>query len=224
MADNRGVFLGTALYSPSSQIALRLVSRDALDHAAWLKLIEARLSSAIARRKPMLDAANDACRLCFSEADELPGLVADKYGPLIVVQFLAKGLLASGVAETCVRVLRKELKPVAIFERPDPRIRELEGLPAPGTEPLWSADPAQPVANTQFHLNGLTFHYDVNAGQKTGAFLDQRTNYAAAQDWAQRLGSRGPRSRRLLLPGRICAASRPGLPSGHRHRRLTRLA
>ncbi len=191
VADNRGVLLGTALYSPSSQIALRLVSRDALDHPAWLKLIDARLSSAIARRKPMLDAVNDACRLCFSEADELPGIVADKYGLLIIVQFLAKGLLASGVAKTCVRVLRKELKPVAIFERPDPRIRELEGLPAPGAEPLWSADPAQPVANTQFHLNGLTFHYDVNAGQKTGAFLDQRTNYAAAKDWAQRLGAAG---------------------------------
>jgi 23S rRNA (cytosine1962-C5)-methyltransferase len=189
VADNRGIFLGTALYSPSSQIALRLVSRDALDHAAWLKLIEVRLSSAIARRKSMLDATNDACRLCFSEADELPGLVADKYGPLIIVQFLAKGLLASGIAETCVRVLRRELQPAAIFERPDPRIRELEGLPAPGTEPLWSADPAQPIANTQFHLNGLTFHYDVNAGQKTGAFLDQRTNYAAAQEWARRLGA-----------------------------------
>ncbi len=118
VADNRGVFLGTALFSPSSQIALRLVSRDALDHAAWLKLIEARFSSAIARRKPMLDRANDACRLCFSEADGLPGLVADKYGPLIVVQFLAKGLLAPGVAETCVRVLRKELKPVAHLRAP----------------------------------------------------------------------------------------------------------
>jgi 23S rRNA (cytosine1962-C5)-methyltransferase len=191
VADNRGIFLGTALYSPSSQIALRLVSRDVLDLAAWLKLIEARLRSAIARRGPMLDAANDACRLCFSEADELPGLVVDKYGPLIVVQFLAKGLLTPGVAETCVSVLRKELKPAAIFERPDPRIRELEGLPAPDPDPLWLADATEPLANTQFHLNGLAFQYDVNAGQKTGAFLDQRTNYAAAQEWVGRLGAYG---------------------------------
>ena len=88
--------LGTALYSPSSQIALRLFSRDALDRAAWLKLLASRLRAAIARRKPLLDAANDACRLCFSEADELPGLIADKYGDLVVVQFLAKGLLANG--------------------------------------------------------------------------------------------------------------------------------
>jgi 23S rRNA (cytosine1962-C5)-methyltransferase len=125
----------------------------------------------------------------FSEADELPGLIADKYGDLVVLQFLTKGLLHAVVAETCVRVLREELAPTAIFERPDPRIRELEGLPAPGTDPLWLANPASPVAATEFHLNGLVFHYDANAGQKTGAFLDQRTNYAAAQEWARRLGT-----------------------------------
>ena len=137
----------------------------------------------------MLDAANDACRLCFSEADELPGLIVDKYGDLVVLQFLAKGLLTEGVSETCVRVLREELAPAAIFERPDPRIRELEGLPAPGPDPLWLADAARPIAATEFHLNGLVFQYDANAGQKTGAFLDQRTNYAAAQEWARRLGA-----------------------------------
>ncbi len=189
MADNRGIFLGTALYSPSSQIALRLVSREALDDAAWLKLLAARLRAAIARRKPLLDAANDACRLCFSEADELPGLIADKYGELIVLQLLTKGLLHAGVRETCVRVLREELAPAAIFERPDPRIRELEGLPAPSLDPLWLADPKRPATATQFHLNGLVFHYDANAGQKTGAFLDQRANYAAAVEWARRLGA-----------------------------------
>ena len=192
VADNRGLFLGTALYSPSSQIALRLVSRDALDEAGWLGLLESRLRAAIARRKPILDAANDACRLSFSEADELPGLVVDKYGEIVVVQRLTKGLLAAGVSEVCVRVLREELAPAAIFERPDPRIRELEGLPAPSADPLWIADPARPAAATEFHLNGLAFHYDANAGQKTGAFLDQRTNYAAAQQWVQRLGAANP--------------------------------
>jgi len=189
VADNRGLFLGTALYSPSSQIALRLVSRDALDEAGWLGLLESRLRAAIARRKPMLDAANDACRLCFSEADELPGLVVDKYGDLVILQFLAKGLLDPGVAKTCVRVLRDELMLAAIMERSDPRIRELEGLPAPNLDPLWLADHARPTASAQFHLNGLVFHYDANAGQKTGAFLDQRTNYAAAREWVQKLGA-----------------------------------
>ena len=187
VADGRGLFLGTALYSPSSQIVLRLVLRQALDQVGWLKLLDARLRTAIARRKPLLDAANDACRLCFSEADELPGLVADKYGKLVILQFLVRGLLAPGVSDTCVRVLREELAPAAILERPDPRIRELEGLPAPSADAIWCADSARPVAGTQFHLNGLVFHYDANAGQKTGAFLDQRTNYAAARMWAQRL-------------------------------------
>jgi 23S rRNA (cytosine1962-C5)-methyltransferase len=189
VADNRGLFLGTALYSPSSQIALRLVSRQALDQAGWSQLLADRLQGATARRKPLLDAANDACRLCFSEADELPGLIADKYGDLVVLQLLTKGLLAEGIKEICVRVLREELKPAAIFERPDPRIRELESLPAPDLTPLWLADAAIPKTSTQFHLNGLAFHYDANAGQKTGAFLDQRTNYAAAREWAQRFGA-----------------------------------
>jgi 23S rRNA (cytosine1962-C5)-methyltransferase len=67
----------------------------------------------------------------------------------------------------------------------------LESLSAPSLDPLWLADPKRPVAATEFHLNGLAFHYDADAGQKTGAFLDQRTNYAAARDWAQRLGSTG---------------------------------
>jgi 23S rRNA (cytosine1962-C5)-methyltransferase len=191
VADNRELFLGTALYSPSSQIALRLISRQPLDQVGWLKLLAARLRAAIARRKPLLDAANDACRLCFSEADELSGLIVDKYGDLVALQLLTKGLLGADVRETCVRVLREELKPAAIFERPDPRIRELEGLPAPGLDPLWLADPAAPKTGTLFHLNGLAFHYDANAGQKTGAFLDQRTNYAAAREWAQRLGTTG---------------------------------
>ncbi len=188
VADQRGLLLGTALYSPSSQIALRLVSRESLDEEAWHALIASRLRAAIARRKPLLDAGNDACRLCFSEADELPGLIADKYGELVVVQFLAKGLLADGVKETCVKILRDELSPAAIHERPDPRIRELEGLPAPSADPLWTADPEKPVTATEFHLNGLSFYFDANSGQKTGAFLDQRTNYAAARVWAQQRG------------------------------------
>lgn len=191
VADSRGLLLGAALYSPASQIALRLVSRGALDEAAWLELLATRLRAAIARRKPLLDVASDACRLCFSEADELPGLIADKYGSLIMLQLLTKGLLTAGVREACVRVLREELVPAAILERPDPRIRELEGLPAPNLDPLWPAGPAHSTGATQFHLNKLAFHYDANAGQKTGAFLDQRANYAAAQEWARRLAANG---------------------------------
>jgi len=189
VADSRGILLGTALYSPSSLIALRLVLREAVDEAQWLELMAVRLRAAIARRKPLLDEQTDSCRLCFSEADELPGLVADKYGELVILQLLARGLDSAAVRETCVRVLREELTPAAILERPDPRVRELEGLAAPSAEPLYVADASAPGASTQFRLNGLTFHYDANAGQKTGAFLDQRANYAAAEGWVQRFGA-----------------------------------
>ncbi len=187
VADSRGLLLGTALFSPSSQIALRLVSREATDEHGWLKLLEDRLRAAIGRRKPLLNEETDACRLCFSEADELPGLVADKYASLIILQRLAKGLLTAGVQETCVRVLREELNPASILERPDPRMRELEGIAAPALEPLWAADSDAPITSAAFRLNGLEFHFDANAGQKTGAFLDQRANYSAAQDWAKKL-------------------------------------
>jgi 23S rRNA (cytosine1962-C5)-methyltransferase len=191
VADNRGLLLGTALYSPSSQIALRMVAREALDEAAWLRLLAERLRTAVDRRRPLLDAENDACRLCFSEADELPGVIADKYGDLVILQLLAKGLDSAKVRETCVDVLRSTLTPASILERPDPRIRELEGLSAPSAEPLWLADPNLPKTSTQFHLNGLVFHYDANAGQKTGAFLDQRANYFAAQQWAAKMAPGG---------------------------------
>ncbi|MGA8727820.1 MAG: class I SAM-dependent rRNA methyltransferase [Terracidiphilus sp.] len=187
VADSRGLLLGTALFSPTSQIALRLVSREATDERGWLKLLEDRLRAAIARRKPLLNEDTDACRLCFSEADELPGLVADKYGNLVILQRLTHGLLSAGVRETCVNVLREELNPASILERPDPRMRELEGLAAPELGPLWAADSNTPQTSTDFRLNGLQFHFDANAGQKTGAFLDQRANYTAAHDWMKTL-------------------------------------
>lgn len=199
VADGRGLLLGTALYSPTSQIVLRLISREAVEVAGWLKLLEARLRAAIDRRRAMLNSENmdsDSCRLCFGEADELPGLVVDKYGELVIVQLLAKGLDSALVRDTCVRVLREELEDAptgltAIFERPDPRIRELEGLSAPDLAPLWAAHPVNPVTTTQFRLNGLLFHYDANSGQKTGAFLDQHANYKAAELWARKLAPTG---------------------------------
>ncbi len=196
VADSRGLLLGTALYSPSSQIALRLVSREAIDEPGWLQMLATRLRTAISRRNPLLSDQTNACRLCFSEADELPGLIVDKYGDLAILQLLAKGLDSGAVRETCVHVLREELAPRAILERPDPRMRELEGLNAPNLEPLYLAEGdceegRLGAASTQFRLNSLLFEYDANSGQKTGAFLDQRDNYAATLGWAQKLGATG---------------------------------
>ena len=167
------------------------VSRNELTETAWPPLLADRLRASIRRRKPLLDGQTDSCRLCFSEADELPGLVVDKYGELVILQLLVKGLDSSAIRQACVRVVGEELAPAAILERPDPRVRELEGLSAPDLTPLWASDPTNPVTSTQFKLNGLIFHYDANSGQKTGAFLDQRANYAAAADWARRLNATG---------------------------------
>jgi 23S rRNA (cytosine1962-C5)-methyltransferase len=150
-----------------------------------------RLGRSIHRRKTLLDDRTNACRLCFSEADELPGLIADKYGDLVILQLLARGLDSVAVREACVRVIRAELAPAAILERPDPRMRELEGLSAPNLEPLFIKDGAAQAISTDFLINGLLFHYDANSGQKTGAFLDQRDNYAAARRWAQTFGTTG---------------------------------
>jgi 23S rRNA (cytosine1962-C5)-methyltransferase len=189
VADNRGLLLGTALYSPSSQIALRMIANHAVSESDWLALLEQRLRKSIARRGPLLSNDTNACRLCFSEADELPGIIADKYGDMIVLQLLAKGLDSAGVRSTCVRVLKEELSPATIVERPDPRMRELEGLSLRGSAPLWAADHDAPLTRAAIRMNGLEFEFDANAGQKTGAFLDQRANYAAASEWSARLGA-----------------------------------
>ncbi len=208
VADSRGLLLGTALYSPTSQITLRLVSRERIGEAKWLELLAERLRGAIARRKSMLSDETDACRLCFSEADELPGLVVDKYGDLVILQLLTKGLDSEAVRDVCIRVLHEELDPAAIVERPDPRVRELEGLSAPTAEALYlrGAESAQKSGgkkaaasddagiaslSSHFRLNGLVFHFDADSGQKTGAFLDQRANYKAAREWAMKLGATG---------------------------------
>lgn len=194
VADYRGMLLGTALFSPSSQIALRMVSREAISETEWLELLGRRLSDAIDRRVPELNAKeleSDSFRLCFSEADEIPGLVVDKYGELVIVQLLTKGLDSEAVRERIVSVLRSRMSPATVLERPDARIRELEGMSAPSIAPLYAADPKKPLTSTQFQLNGLKFHYDANAGQKTGAFLDQHANYKAAKDWASVLSPGG---------------------------------
>jgi 23S rRNA (cytosine1962-C5)-methyltransferase len=195
VVDSRGLLLGTALFSPSSQIVLRLVSRELLDQAQWHKLLGERLRAAIARRRGLLTDETNACRLVFSEADQLPGMIVDKYAGIVVLQLLAKGLDSEGVRDLTAGILKEELlEPggeLTIWERPDPRIRELEGLSAPSTTPLFTTSDDAPLASTVFELNGLSFHFDANSGQKTGAFLDQRENYAAAAAWARAKGATG---------------------------------
>jgi 23S rRNA (cytosine1962-C5)-methyltransferase len=132
----------------------------------------------------MLEEGTDACRLVFSEADQLPGLIVDRYGDLILFEILAKALDGDEIRAVIIEVLKSELDPATIVERSDARIRELEQLSQPAEAPLYTAEPIAQLTAI-FHLNGLAFHYDANAGQKTGAFLDQRLNYAAASRYAR---------------------------------------
>jgi 23S rRNA (cytosine1962-C5)-methyltransferase len=186
VVDGRGALLGTALYSSSSMIALRMVSRDGIEsRGEFLQLLRERMQRAMEMRRDWMADAPDtnACRLVFSEADELPGIVLDRYGELVILQLLTQGTYQDDVRAAVVETVLQEpgSRGVAtIVERPDPRIRELEKLAAPPDAPLYANDVDRPKLATVFTLNGLRFHFDANAGQKTGAFLDQRENYAAA--------------------------------------------
>jgi 23S rRNA (cytosine1962-C5)-methyltransferase len=183
VADARGILLGTAIYSAASQIALRMVARDMLvDRHEFLELLRDRARRVLQMRLDAMlgTSETNACRLIFGEADELPGIVADRYGELVILQLLTQGTFVEDVRKAIVDVVREMLAPETILERPDARIRELEQLSAASTAPLYAKDINTPKLATIFELNGLRFHFDVNAGQKTGAFLDQRENYVAA--------------------------------------------
>jgi 23S rRNA (cytosine1962-C5)-methyltransferase len=185
--DERDALLGTAIYSDASLITLRMVTQDAIEHRdEFLDLVRSRLRRAVQMRLDGLEKAQDtnACRLVFGEADELPGIVADRYGDFVILQLLTQGTHVEDVRKAAVDVFREMLRPETILERPDARIRELEQLEAPSPEPLYSRAADMPRFATIFELNGLRFHFDANAGQKTGAFLDQRENYLAAASHA----------------------------------------
>src|SRR6185437_11100350 len=187
VVDGRGISLGSALYSDASQIAARVVARTAgMTRAQYLAELRIRVDAALARRRVLapVTAGDNAHRLIFSEADALPGIIADRYNDLVILQLLAQGTAQDDVRKVFVEVIGERLAPATIVERPDPKIRELEQLAAPSPTPLYSAT-GEPQLTTVFTINGLRFHNDASAGQKTGAFLDQRLNYAAAANYAR---------------------------------------
>jgi 23S rRNA (cytosine1962-C5)-methyltransferase len=229
VTDQRGKFLGTALYSSSSQIAIRMISREEVTDLPFL--IGERIRAAIAYRKQVV-ANTDAYRVVFSEADFLPGLIVDRYNDVLCIQILTQAMDAEPVRGAVIATLVEEFKPAGIAERVDPRIRELEQLPPRQSGLLWgkksstivTINGTSPVEGTcldpesrgrverasslaavsgveeraslptsSFTIGthykaedtpGIRFHYDALEGQKTGAFLDQRENYAAAARYA----------------------------------------
>jgi len=176
VADERGRYFGSALYSSSSQIALRMISPESV--ADFPKLLRERVRAAIGYREPLVR-DTDAYRVVFSEADFLPGLIVDRYHDILSLQILTQAMDAEPVRAALLAELTEQLQPAAIAERVEPHIRELESLP-PRESGLLTGN----KTGTVFTMNGVRFHFDIREGQKTGAFLDQRENYAAAAHYA----------------------------------------
>jgi 23S rRNA (cytosine1962-C5)-methyltransferase len=169
VGDARGKALGWALWSPRSEISLRLLdgNPDAAIDAAWW---HRRLATAIARRDGLRDHAN-AYRLVHAEGDGLPSLVCDRYDRWLVVQIMSAGLEPSRAA--IVEALQSLARPDGILARNDVSIRDKEGLPR--TIELLAGDVPREIEVEEHGVRYLAAPWD---GQKTGAFLDQRENRA----------------------------------------------
>jgi 23S rRNA (cytosine1962-C5)-methyltransferase len=179
VTDPRGKILGTALCSSSSQIALRMLTRGPLSsEEELLELTRKRMAEAITYRSLMVDGSN-AYRVVFSEADRLPGLMIDRYDDVYTLQILTQAWDQPERKRAVLRSLCELTGAGHVVERVDNRIRELEQLP-----PLASSVVHGRRSATIFSMNGVQFHYEATGGQKTGAFLDQRENYAAAARYA----------------------------------------
>lgn len=178
--NTRGKLLGSAIFSSASQIKVRLVSRDAIQtESEFQKLVQERLAAAVEYRRRLVR-DTDSYRLVFSEADLLPGLIIDRYLDVCTVQILTQAWDSDTRRNLIFRHLPELTGARNIVERVDPRIRGLEQLLA-----RESALIAGDRSATVFTMNGVQFHYDGLSGQKTGAFLDQRENYAAAAHYAR---------------------------------------
>lgn len=177
--------LGSAIFSSTSQLQLRLVSREQLrSEADLLKLIRERLAEAVAYRQRMVRDSN-AYRLVFSEGDRLPGLIVDRYNDVYTLQVLTQAWDRPSRKQAIVASLLELTGAENLVERVDARIRALEQLPDLESKALHGAKSATVFALNGGTSNGVQFQYDALSGQKTGAFLDQRENYAAAASYAR---------------------------------------
>lgn len=182
--------LGSALYSSASQIALRMISPHPVGDLE--ELLRERVRNAIAYRERFVENTN-AYRVIFSEGDFLPGLIVDRYNDVLAMQVLTQAMDVDSVRKTVVSELVDKLQPSTMIEKVDSRVRALEQLPAKESGIIFSKEAVagqtsvpSPLQNkTEFQMNGVRFLYDTLGGQKTGAFLDQRENYAAAAKYGR---------------------------------------
>lgn len=174
-----GEWLARGFYSGASQIRVRAACWDAeqpLDET-WLRTM---LGRAVAGRAGLADGPDGTCRLVFSEADGMPGLIVDRYGPYLAVQFLTQAMAVRATA--VVAILVELLAPRGIYERSDAEVREKEGLP-PREGLLWGEPPPERLELRPLALPGGATApppvlIDLLGGQKTGHYLDQAANRA----------------------------------------------
>jgi len=175
VVDSKGAALGTAHYSDSSQISLRMLADrpESIGREFYLR----RLAGAEAYRKRIVTGSN-AYRLVHGEGDQLPGLVIDRYGDYFTLQTLDQGMdRAKAEIASCLEEL---FAPKAIVERNDVAVRKRESLALTSGVVTGEAPEAVMV-----EMNGLQLFADLLHGQKTGIFLDQRENYVAAARYAR---------------------------------------
>jgi 23S rRNA (cytosine1962-C5)-methyltransferase len=173
--DRKKRFWGQALYSSKSQIALRLLTRESRPFDR--SFLAERIAAAAAFRKQIVEGAT-AYRLVAAEGDQLPSLIIDRYADSFVLQTLSQGM--EKLKKTVVEILEEQFSPGAVFERNDVPVRELEGLAE--QKGLLGGEAASEIVVEE---NGAKFRFDLMGGQKTGGFLDQRENRAAAKKYAR---------------------------------------
>jgi 23S rRNA (cytosine1962-C5)-methyltransferase len=162
-------FLAYAYYNDQSRVALRLLEWDesTVIDENWYRQ---KLKNAIASRSHVLNENTNTCRLVFSEADFLPGLIVDKYDNFLSLQVLSAGIEA--VQADIISILIEELNPAGIFDKSDAGARKHENLePAQGL--LWGENPPEFI---EVRENGIKYHINIAEGQKSGFYCDQRDN------------------------------------------------
>lgn len=174
--DFDGYFMGYGFINTKSKITVRIMSRYK-EHPITEEFLKNRVRSAWEYRKQVIDTSS--CRIIFGEADWLPGLVVDKFSDVLVVESLALGIdkLKPLILDTLVSILKEDGITIrGIYERSDAKVREQEGLPR------YKGFIGEPF-DTQVEIveNGVKYIVDVQDGQKTGFFLDQKNNRAAIQ-------------------------------------------
>lgn len=182
--SKKGKFVGSGFYNPHSKITIRIFSTNANDtfNAAFWKR---RAAYAVDYRLQVMRKEDyDCCRLVFGEADQLPGLTVDRFGDVLSVQVLSLGMERhkKEFLDGLIEVLReRQLAVSCVYERNDVKIRELEGMQQyKGFYRSSLLDPAAEKTRVDIVENGIRYTVDVENGQKTGFFLDQKFNRLAA--------------------------------------------